>query len=74
MTATVHTLHITPASQDRLAVLLQQLERQNKQAAWRREILEIIEGAESVIAHHECVIMYARSLLSQMDGGPTDAA
>lgn len=76
MTATVHTLVIPSKRQDALAyeMNLQRLSRQHQQAAWRKEILEIIEGAEAAIMHQEQVIFYGRQLLSQIDGGPTDAA
>ena len=69
----VVTLTIRPRTQDDLASMIRRLERQNRDAAYRKEILEIIEGAESVIAHHEQVIFFGRQLLKQLDG-PHDAA
>ena len=63
-------LVIPSRRQDALAheINLQRLSRQHQQAAWRKEILEIIEGAEAAIMHHEQVIYYGRQLLSQIDG------
>lgn len=76
MTAQILQLRIPERRQDALAyeINLQRLARQNQQAAWRKEILEIIEGAESAIMHQEQVIFYGRQLLAQIDGGPNDAA
>lgn len=74
MTAQILQLRIPERRQAALALNLQRLARQNQQAAWRKEILEIIEGAESAIMHQEQVIFYGRQLLAQIDGGPNDAA
>lgn len=72
---TLHTLKIPERRQDDLAGMIRRLEAQNREAAWRKEILEIIEGAESAIMYQESVIFYGRELLRQMDErGPTDAA
>ena len=77
MTAQILKLVIPSKRQDDLAheINLQRLSRQNQEASWRKEILEIIEGAESAIMYQESVIFYGRELLRQMDErGPTDAA
>ena len=75
MTAQVIPLRIKSERQDDLAGMIRRLEAQNREAAWRKEILEIIEGAESAIMYQESVIFYGRELLRQMDErGPTDAA
>jgi hypothetical protein len=67
-------LVIPSKRQEDLAVLMQRLERQNRNAAMRKEILEIIEGSERSIEYHRCVIDYGHALLAQLDGGPNDAA
>lgn len=75
MTATVHTLVIPSKRQDALAyeVSLQRLQRQNRQAEMRKEMLECITEAEAQVKRWQGIVDFGRAVLAKFDGGP-DAA